>query len=633
MTKKLAIVGLVGAAFALGVYMGISSGHKSPQLNPVAPALTASPRPDIVAAQPGPAPVAPSTPVAVAPTQAGSSMGWSQFKPERITLPVAGVPLTFRARSIQTEADGRTVWVGAAEEGEGTTLVGTGTQDRFNAIVYTTGGAEVHYAIHEGKTSVREYSPDTPGGCPEAIVVPAEAAAIKDVPVMAGDIYIVKVLYVYTTAAANERGGVDAARAAFVNRLDAANQILAASGVDNVRFSAVDGATKLDFTPDQGKKMSTALIAVAGSSAVGTDRKAKQADFVVYEVGKDEANDFAGLGFQPSQPNGAPSYNTSFSVTNTLADTKGMLHEMAHNFGCDHDRSIASEKADLTGYNFGYRFGSDSGTIMSYAGNRVAYFSNPNVSFEGTALGIPAGQTNAADNARWIREKAAAASVIATADFAPTITTEPAGQTVAIGGTITLTVVAAVPAGTTEKPQPAGAATISYQWRKDNVDIPGATSATYTKSSAVVADSGNYSVYVSNNQGAILSYSAKVVVNPAGAPVITTQPATATLTAGQPLNLSVVATGESLTYQWYYEGYEITGATTASYSKAITTTYDSGRYFVIVKNSLGSTPSDVATVTVKTATVESGGGGGAPSLWFFTALAGLAGLRLLRRKR
>jgi hypothetical protein len=53
---------------------------------------------------------------------------------------------------------------------------------------------------------------------------------------------------------------------------------------------------------------------------------------------------------------------------------------------------------------------------------------------------------------------------------------------------------------------------VSYQWRKDGINIAGATSASYTIPSAKVSDSGIYSVTVSNVLGRIASSNAVLVV-------------------------------------------------------------------------------------------------------------------------
>lgn len=84
--------------------------------------------------------------------------------------------------------------------------------------------------------------------------------------------------------------------------------------------------------------------------------------------------------------------------------------------------------------------------------------------------------------------------------------------------------------------------------------------------------------------------------------VIDTQPVSQALTAGQTLVLSVGAhatDGSTLTYQWKKGSTNVTGATSATYTKPSTTTADAGDYTVVVTSTTaGSTTSDVATVTV-----------------------------------
>jgi len=81
---------------------------------------------------------------------------------------------------------------------------------------------------------------------------------------------------------------------------------------------------------------------------------------------------------------------------------------------------------------------------------------------------------------------------------------------------------------------------------------------------------------------------------------ITTQPTNRTVTVGQPATFSVIASGApTLTYQWRKNGTPVNGATSASYTTAVTTTSDKGAQFtVVVKNSTGSVTSNPASLTV-----------------------------------
>jgi hypothetical protein len=85
--------------------------------------------------------------------------------------------------------------------------------------------------------------------------------------------------------------------------------------------------------------------------------------------------------------------------------------------------------------------------------------------------------------------------------LAPTITTQPASQTAGAGSVVTFSVVAA------------GSAPFTYQWRFNNTNLPGATSAALTLVSAAPAHAGTYSVLVSNIAGTMLSAAATLNVS------------------------------------------------------------------------------------------------------------------------
>jgi hypothetical protein len=179
---------------------------------------------------------------------------------------------------------------------------------------------------------------------------------------------------------------------------------------------------------------------------------------------------------------------------------------------------------------------------------------------------------------------------VSAAAVSPTITTQPVSQTVTAGQDATFSVTAT------------GTAPLTYQWKKNAVNISGATSASYTTPATTTADSGSmYQVVVSNAAGNTPSATASLTVNAAAvAPTISAQPSDQTVTAGQTATFSVIATGTApLNYQWKQNGAAIAGATSSSYTTPATTTVDSGSTFqVIVSNTAGNTPSNLATLTV-----------------------------------
>lgn len=85
---------------------------------------------------------------------------------------------------------------------------------------------------------------------------------------------------------------------------------------------------------------------------------------------------------------------------------------------------------------------------------------------------------------------------------APSISTQPANQTVAVGQTATFTVAAT------------GTAPLTYQWQKGGTNISGANGASYTTPATTSADSGSkFDVVISNTAGSVTSNSATLTVN------------------------------------------------------------------------------------------------------------------------
>ena len=192
----------------------------------------------------------------------------------------------------------------------------------------------------------------------------------------------------------------------------------------------------------------------------------------------------------------------------------------------------------------------------------------------------------------------AATLTVSAAAIAPAITTQPGNQTVTAGQTATFGVAAT------------GTAPLSYQWKKNGANISGATSASYTTPATTTADNGStFVVAVSNTAGTATSTAATLTVSAAAiAPAITTQPGNQTVTAGQTATFGVAATGTApLSYQWKKNGANISGATSASYTTPATTTADNGSTFVVaVSNTAGSVTSNIATLTVNSATSPPG---------------------------
>jgi Immunoglobulin domain/PQQ enzyme repeat len=95
---------------------------------------------------------------------------------------------------------------------------------------------------------------------------------------------------------------------------------------------------------------------------------------------------------------------------------------------------------------------------------------------------------------------------------------------------------------------------------------------------------------------------------PPSVPAIAIQPSDQSVSVGQTATFTVTATGSApLSYQWQRDASPIAGATTPSYTTAVTTSSDSGSSFaVVVTDTSGSTTSRSAALVVASGTVRAG---------------------------
>jgi hypothetical protein len=181
--------------------------------------------------------------------------------------------------------------------------------------------------------------------------------------------------------------------------------------------------------------------------------------------------------------------------------------------------------------------------------------------------------------------------------YPPSITSQPTNVDVLVGSSASFLVTAT------------GTGTLTYQWKKDGVNIDGETSDTLTITNTIIGDAGIYSVEVSNDFDTIISNNATLIIGTP--PIIITQPQSISIgisidSQNNPTaTFSVEVSGIGpFTYQWK----ENTSNAEIAYSSSLTTsTYTSRellssnsgiKYSVVITNKYGSTISDDAIVTV-----------------------------------
>jgi hypothetical protein len=199
----------------------------------------------------------------------------------------------------------------------------------------------------------------------------------------------IDVLMVYTAAARTKSGS----RSAIVAKAQSA--VNGENG--NFNRSNVAHRMRLVQTREVGHTASGNLVTelgwVAGNSTVADVRATAGADVVAFLSDRDD-NGIYGVAHQLTSTSGNSGQVFSANYYDTAAGV--WPHEVGHNLGCQHN------SAGVYSYSSGHYWTDGSatrGSIMSYIGTRIPYFSNPDVDYSGKATG-----TSSRDNARSIDE-------------------------------------------------------------------------------------------------------------------------------------------------------------------------------------------------------------------------------------
>jgi hypothetical protein len=167
----------------------------------------------------------------------------------------------------------------------------------------------------------------------------------------------------------------------------------------------------------------------------------------------------------------------------------------------------------------------------------------------------------------------------------PRIVQQPADQTALAGASVRLDAAAV------------GGQPLSYQWRRYHDPMEGETNSSLIFSKVALSDAGAYSVVVSNASGSISSRVARLsVVSP---PRILEPPRPQTRLVGETATFKVLAEGTApLGYQWIFEGNVMVRETNSMLMIPNVSTVHQGRYWVEIRNPLGSVTSSNAVLTV-----------------------------------
>src|SRR5947199_113829 len=122
---------------------------------------------------------------------------------------------------------------------------------------------------------------------------------------------------------------------------------------------------------------------------------------------------------------------------------------------------------------------------------------------------------------------------------APSITTQPASQSVTAGQMASFSVAAT------------GTAPLNYQWRRNGAAVNGASSSAYTTPATSSSDNGEqFTVVVSNSAGSVTSSAAILTVNASIPPLQVTSSQLSGGTAGTTYSATLSASGGTSPYSW-----------------------------------------------------------------------------------
>lgn len=119
----------------------------------------------------------------------------------------------------------------------------------------------------------------------------------------------------------------------------------------------------------------------------------------------------------------------------------------------------------------------------------------------------------------------------------PVVTVDPASQSVRGGVTVVFAAAAS------------GPAPLTYQWRRNGVNLPGANGSSLTLNNVGLAEAGIYEFVVTNPNATVVSAPATLVV--LVDPVVLINPLSQTVVQGEDLTLSILTTGTlPMSYRW-----------------------------------------------------------------------------------
>lgn len=182
----------------------------------------------------------------------------------------------------------------------------------------------------------------------------------------------------------------------------------------------------------------------------------------------------------------------------------------------------------------------------------------------------------------------AVTSQVAVITVSPKFGNHPQGQSVRVGDSAAFGVSEII-----------GTPPLDFQWTINGTAISAAKGWSYTINNVQPSNAGTYRLIVTNAAGTTASEPALLTVISDTAPSITLQPQSQLVLQGFSVFWSVAVSGTPpFDYQWRFNGANISGAKSSSYTISPAQPVHAGGYSVVVTNVAGAVTSSVASLTV-----------------------------------
>lgn len=178
--------------------------------------------------------------------------------------------------------------------------------------------------------------------------------------------------------------------------------------------------------------------------------------------------------------------------------------------------------------------------------------------------------------ANGLGRRESAVAVLEAVVQAPVVIVEPASRQIDVGRDVTF------------RSSAEGSLPMSHQWRRNGLDLPGATNTSLTLPAVQLSEAGRYTVVVRNEGGATESEPAQLTVI-GRPPAVSVQPSGQEVTFAGTTTIEIAVEGAvPMGFQWWHEGVAVVGGTGPALVISQASFHDGGSYTLVVTNAFGA---------------------------------------------